>query len=1152
MVERLVDKLIQANIRLELFGADQLKVYSDTKSVPADLMTEIRDNKMHLINYLRAHADTRQFQEIPTAPVQQDYPLSASQYRLWLLSHFEESNSAYNMPGVYNLEGSLDRSALSHSFGLLLRRHEILRTVFVTNQMGEVRQQVRSVEECGFYISFESLIGQNAEALQQRLQYNVETPFDLSQGPLVRVSVYQMTERSWVLNYVMHHIISDGWSMRVLIKELLDYYHRYQRGDLRPLPPLRLQYKDFASWQRSEMESGNLQVARDYWLKKLAAPVPILQIPADRPRPAIRTYCGSVIHLSLSHNLSQRLTEMAKARNCTLFMVLLAGVKILLHRYTGQVDLTVGTPIAGREHADLEEQIGFYVNTLVLRTKLKSDGSFLELLDAVKNTTLEAYEFQAYPFDAVVENLHLKADRSRNPLFDVMVILQNHAGGGNGEAKQSPDVRFSSYDGVQQRISKFDLTFTFMQTQQGIDLEIEFNTSLFNKATACRMGDHLSNLLRSVIENPEKSVRELECLAAEEKWMLLSDFNHSGANYDHTATLVGLFEEQVEKTPHQIAVVCGEERLSYRELNNYSNQLAMGIRQEYRVVPDERVGVSLERGIPMVVSLLAVLKSGGAYVPIDPQYPEERKAFMLSDSGCKVLIDETLYKKLLDRDYNRENPDRINSPSDLAYVIYTSGSTGKPKGVLIQHNHVVRLLTTDQSPYDFGPEDVWPLFHSFCFDVSVWEMYGALLFGGRLIIVPFITTRDPGAFLDLMIEEKVTILNQTPSAFYPLIESELERREAKLQLRYVIFAGEALSPEKLSGWKARYPKTRLINMYGITETTVHVTFRELTSEDIRTNSSNVGIPLPTLKLYILDQFNQPCPIGVVGEICVGGVGVARGYLNRPELTAKKFVPDPFDRGQRMYRSGDLGRWMADGTVECKGRMDHQVKIRGHRVELGEVEHLLEKHPAIDTAIVLVRESDAANKELVAYVKSERELQVWNIRDFLAQSLPSYMIPGYYIPIEHVPLTPNGKLDRSALPVPDQSRLIAGCKYVEPRNALEGTLLDIWCEVLKCDAATVGIDHDFFDLGGNSLNGMKVIKRFRDHTKVNLGLQTLFTEKTIRKISRSLTEKGKQPAGNQNVDTAERPAGELYDSSYNQLQYFSDWDILGGQYGSFKV
>ncbi|MFL5746551.1 MAG: amino acid adenylation domain-containing protein [Niastella sp.] len=1021
------------------------------------------------------------FVAIPPAATAVDYPLSSSQRRLWVLSQFEEGSIAYNMPGIYTFEGSLNRKALAFAFTTLIARHEILRTVFRENEQGEVRQVILKPEALDFQPGYTDLREKGEERLEVLIQEESAKRFDLENGPLIRAAVFQTGTAKWIFVYNMHHIISDGWSMNILIDELIVRYNTYMSDTPHSGRPLRIQYKDYAVWQQKQLNNGQLKDSKAWWIKQLEGEIPVLELQGDKARPAVKTYNGSVVFGYFDPVLTQGIGWLCKERGATLFMGLLAVTNALLYRYTAQEDIIIGSPVAGREHADLDGQIGFYINTLALRTRFSGNDSFERLLEHVRQHTFSAWEHQAYPFDELVEDLHLQRDMSRSALFDVMLVLQNTAINHSRQNEGFRGLKITPYNGAESTISKFDLLFNFREAGDRLELAIEYNTDIFNKQSIQRLFSHFEQLLRVIIQQPSTPLYALDYLTEKEKQQVITGLNNTGTGYPQDETVVSLFEEQVERTPEHIALVFEDQVMTYRELNERANQLAHYLRKKHLITPDDLIGIRLPRNEWLVIALLGTLKAGGAYVPMDPDYPKDRIDFMVADSRCRVVIDEDELDRftIQAQEYDRQIPVPVNKPSDLAYVIYTSGTTGKPKGALIEHRNIVRLLKPDDKLFDFNASDVWTLFHSYCFDFSVWEMYGALLFGGKLVIVSANTAREPAAFLDLLIRQKVTVLNQTPAAFYNLIQKEEEGESRNIALRYVIFGGEALQPDKLSNWHGRYPWVRLINMYGITETTVHVTYKEITATAIKSGISNIGKPIPTLSCYVLDKHRNLVPPGVAGELYVGGEGVARGYLNREELTSQRFLKSPFRKNEMLYRSGDL------------------VKIRGYRIELAEIERTLRDHPDISSALVLAITNRAGEKELVAYVVGKQELHTAGVRSHLSGRLPAYMLPNYYIRLDRLPLTVNGKIDKKALPKPDEQGMENGKEYIAPANELELQITAIWQAVLGKER--IGMRDGFFESGGDSIKVLRMISAVRKQLGLQMAVADIYANNTIEAI-----------------------------------------------------
>jgi amino acid adenylation domain-containing protein len=1034
-------------------------------------------------------------------------PLSFAQERLWFLDRLEPGSATYNIPAALRLTGVLDERALERSLGEIVRRHQALRTVFAEVD-GSPVQVVAPFG--GFALPVEDLSGlgeaDREAAVRRRAGEEASRPFDLVTGPLFRAALLRLGAEDHVLLLSMHHIVSDGWSLGVLFRELSSLYAAYREGGESPLPELPVQYADYAVWQREQLAGEVLDRQLAYWKERLAGAPELLELPTDHPRPAVQTYRGASVPAELSPELLDRLQRLGRSEGATLYMTLLGAFQVLLSKYAGSEDVVVGSPIAGRTRREVEELIGFFVNTLVLRTDLSGDPSFREVLRRVREATLGAYAHQELPFEKLVVELQPERSLSHSPLFQVMFTLQNVGGGGGA----LPGLNVSGA-GAELGSAQFDLSLTLAGTPQGLRGGLNYNTDLFERGTVERMLGHLERVLEQVAADADVRLSQLELLGQAERALVLEEWNHTDAEYPAELCIHQMFEAQVERTPGAVAVRFEGESLTYAELNARANRLAHSLRRR-GVGPEVRVGICLERGLEMIVSILGVLKAGGAYVPLDPAYPADRLAFTLADAGVPlVLVQESVRATLPAVDgveiisldgaaeeiaaESAENSASGATPRSLAYVIYTSGSTGTPKGALIEHRNVTRLFSATDAWFGFGPDDVWTLFHSCAFDFSVWEIWGALLYGGRLVVVPLDVARDPEAFHALVQREGVTVLNQTPSAFRQFMRVDAERG-GELALRNVIFGGEALEPASLREWVERrgVDTPRLVNMYGITETTVHVTWRPLSREDVFGGSgSPIGRAIPDLRLYVLDPARRPVPIGVPGELYVGGGGVARGYLNRPELTAQRFIDNPFGAGT-LYRTGDRVRWMADGTLEYLGRLDEQVKIRGFRIELGEIEAALRQAAGVSDCTVVVREDEPGDRRLVAYVVGDAEAEA--LRDRLRQSLPEYMVPSAFVALDALPLTANGKLDRKALPAPEGDAY-GQRSYEAPLGEVEAALAEIWAEVLGVER--VGRWDHFFELGGHSLLAIRLIGRMR-RAGLHTDVRALFTTPVLAELA----------------------------------------------------
>ena len=1083
-------------------------------SVPLQSIAGFDPQKRELLSLLLARQgiDPGRAPIVPQARRAGGLAVSFAQERLWFIDRLAPGGSAYNLPVALRLTGELAPSLVARIFSEIVRRHEILRTTFDEAEGRPVQVVAPAAPVTLPQIDLGALAAAAREDEAERLATaEARRPFDLARGPVLRLALVRLDAGEQVLLATMHHIASDGWSARVLISEVAALYEAFGRGLPSPLPELPIQYADFASWQRQWLQGAVLDAELAYWRQQLPAGRPPTELPTDRPRPAVQSTRGRSRLASLPALLVEGLRELGHRQGATLFMTLLTGILALLNRVTGQEDLTIGTPIAGRNRAELEKLIGCFVNTLALRAVLDAGRTFGENLAAVRQAAVGAFSHQELPFEKLVAELKPERDLGRTPLFQVMFVLQN---------TRVPALTLPGLDleplPVESRTAAFDLTVRLVETASGVESVWEHRSDLFDPATIVRLQRQLERLLAGAVAEPGRRLAGLPLLSAAERHHLVLEWAGSGKERRTERCLHRLFEERAARRPAATALICGELRLSYGDLDRLADRLAHRLRG-LGVGPEARVGLCAERSAEVVVGILGILKAGGAYVPLDPAYPAERLAFVVADAGVRVLVAgpgaEAAAAALAEaapqlavvrlgvgeEDLADEGPPALPGGAvadNLAYAIYTSGSTGRPKGVLVSHRQVVRLLTATAPWFAFGEDDVWTLFHSHAFDFSVWEIWGALAFGGRLVVVPHWASRSPEELGDLLRRERVTVLNQTPSAFRGLMQCEAARPldAAPLALRWVIFGGEALELQSLAPWFERHGEAppRLVNMYGITETTVHVTFRPLARHDTERAGSAIGVPIPDLRVWLLDRALEPVPIGVPGELCVGGAGLARGYLGRPELTAGRFVPDALSGwpGARLYRSGDLARYRADGELEYLGRIDQQVKVRGFRIEPGEIEAALLAHPAVATAAVVARD-DGGGTRLVAYLVAgpDGAPSVTELKAFLARRLPEHMVPAAFVALAALPLTPNGKLDRRALPAPGGDRPELARAYLPPRTPAEEQLAAIWCELLGLER--VGALDNFFELGGHSLLATQLMTRIRRGFGVELPIRSLF-------------------------------------------------------------
>jgi amino acid adenylation domain-containing protein len=1052
----------------------------------------------------------------------QKISLSFAQQRLWFLDQLESGKSVYNICRAYGLNGPLDVDALTQSVNEIIRRHEILRTVFPTVDDQPVQFIIPNLTLTIPVLDLGKLSPAEQETETSRLtNKEVGYSFDLARGPLLRLRLVRLNTEKHVLVFTAHQIICDGWSVSLFFRELESLYRVYFSNASVALPELSIQFADYAVWQRELVKGPIMDSQLSYWRERLAGILPAFELATDRPRPAIQTFCGARETIEITESLTNAIKELGRNHSATLFVTLMAVFNVLLYRYTAQEEILIGFSISNRYPVAIENLIGFFVNTLVLRTNLSGDITFSHLLSRVRDDCREAYTHQDLSFEKLVEELQPRRDLARNPLFQVMFLFQNSP----ASDFQLPGITVEPI-AVDSSISKFDLTLSLTERLQKLTGFLEYSTDLFEPATIRRMIGHFQTLLKGIVANPDRPISTLGFLAETEQQLLIVQWNNSEADYPKESCLHDLFEAQAERTPDAIALQFDGQQLSYVNLNARVNQLA-GYLQEQRVGPGKLVGICVERSLEMVIGLLGILKAGGAYVPLDPAYPRERLAFMLEDAQVSVLLtqaklvedrgwrpvlskvegmedddprssilDPRLQVVFVDRDKDEiarqsdNNPLRQVCSTDLAYVIYTSGSTGKPKGVQVSHQSILNCLCAIGESVALTAKDVFFAFTTMSFDIAALELYLPLITGATLVLLSRDEVLDAKLLLDRLKECGATAMQATPSAWKLLIDAGWKGKRGFK----ILCGGEMLSRELAD--QLLQGGARLWNLYGPTETTIWSTITEVQPGE---DSVPIGRPIANTEIYILDAHLQPMPIGVHGELYIGGDGLARGYLNRPELTAERFVLNPFSDqpDSRLYRTGDLARYRPDGNIEFLGRLDNQVKIRGHRVELGEIEATLNQHPGIKESVVVARPRDSSGeKELLGYIVPSQDsvISPSDLRFLLRQKLPDYMIPSAFVFLNALPLTPNGKIDRSKLSPPGDSRPSLEQRFIEPRTEIEELVAQMWREVLKLDK--IGVYDNFFELGGHSLLATRVVARLRSNFNVDLPLRKLFELPTV--------------------------------------------------------
>lgn len=1145
-IHEFLAELDRKQIKFKIEG-QQLRVRASKQALTPTVMEQLRLRKDEILAFLRRQPAKEAGLQAVVRPAV--LPLSYAQERLWFLAQMEGPSATYNIPFALRLCGVLDPTALVIALGSIVQRHEVLRTTFPAVD-GVAQQVIAPSLEVGLPLIDLSQIAESEQesAVQRQLAEAAEQPFDLAVGPLIRATLYHLAEQEHILLITLHHIVGDGWSLGILLRELDVCYRAALEGKPLPLPPLPYQYADFAIWQRNHLQGQVWQQQLSWWQQQLAGVPKLLELPTDYARPAVQSTQGGTLAFTLDVTLTSALEALSQQMGVSLFMTLYAAFAVLLMRYSGQDDMVIGTPIANRHHREVEPLIGFFVNTLPLRVDLSGNPSFRELLQRVRQVTLDAYAHQDLPFEQLVNELQIERSLSYSPLFQVMISVEYTLSHPASEPQPLGELTATRVE-IEQVPAQFDLSLEMVKSGDRLQGWLDYSARLFKPDTIKRMASHFQELLQSIVADPQQSIQQLPLLTAAERHQILVEWNATQTDYPKEKCIQEFFEEQVERTPDSVAVVFEDrtehllrtQQLTYRELNARANQLAHYLRglgvgtqpAKGDLGTEALVGIYVERSLEMIIAILGVLKAGAAYLPIDPTYPTERVNFILEDAQPLVVVTQnslvaelptkqnktikTIKTICLDRDQSQiaqqttTNLKLPTTPDNAAYVIYTSGSTGRPKGVIIEQRNLVNYVCMFINEFGLRMSDRAILRGSISFDVSVEEIFPTLCVGATLVICA--NPKEVDTLVDEIVRHKITLLSTTP-----LIVQHLNNYADEItDLRMVISGGGVLQPTYIDRLLAH--DIGVYNVYGPTETTV--TSGSYKVEQL-VDPLPIGQPVANTQFYVLDEYLQPVPIGVPGELYIGGAGVGRSYLNRPELTTQKFISwelrtDSSDDSltRRLYKSGDLVRWRPDGLMEFLGRIDHQVKIRGFRIELGEIEAILCQHSLVQEAVVITHKGTAKDKRLVAYVtkspKSESEassaglsLQEYltqSLREYLREKLPEYMIPAIFMILDALPLTTNRKIDRKALPAPTLPALMS--TFARPRTLTEQNLVAVWREVLQVEQ--VGIYDNFFDLGGHSLLAVRLMAQMRPLCGQQLPLQILFQHPTVAALASYLQQ-----------------------------------------------
>lgn len=1093
-VETLLQELVQNNVKLSV-KEDRLLCQLPDGGIDNSLLDLLKQHKEEIKEIIQTTKKSRLTRPsiLKRKNDSSAKPLSYMQQRLWILDQIEGS-AHYNISNALLLDGELDVDIFQKAFNTIVERHEVIRTIYEVDENGEPCQVIQPVQPLPILkvdLTDFSEEEQNKK-IKQLQSEDSKLTFDLKKDLLLRVTLIQVKDNSFVLLVTMHHIATDGWSFGILIKEFSTLYRAYSKAEKNPLPDLNIQYADYAYWQQEWLKGETLEDLKNYWSGQLNDLPPVHSLPLDHARPKAQTFAGNTIYSKIDAETLGGLKKICENECTTLFAGLHAAFTVLLARYSNEKDIVVGTPIANREQPEIENLIGFFVNMLVLRNQLSPGMSFVELVSQSKQILLDAYAHQQMPFDMLVSALQPERNPAYSSLFQIMLVFQNNE---RAEVKL-PGLYLKQMESFKP-FAMYDLSLTVNETDHGLLLSWEYNTDIFKTSTIKRMAGHFERLLTSLISKPDADVNKAGMLSGDEMEALAS-FNQTEQPYPQDKTIIDLFEEQVDTTPENVAVKFEDRSYTYAQLDQLSNQLAAYLSDTYAIGADDLVGIQLERSERMSLAIIAILKSGAAYVPIGTDYPAERVEYIISDGELKVLINEDELSKffLVQDKYSKERLSVKPLPGNLAYCIYTSGSTGTPKGVLNGHAGLFNRLVWMKEYLKATDSEVFLQKTPYTFDVSVWELLLPFICGAQLVFAIPDGHKDPFYLQNLIENEKITVAHFVPSMLNIFL-SNLEPAACN-SLSHIVCSGEALPAKVVSECKQKL-NSRIHNLYGPTEAAIDVTAIDLTNVDTDVHGVTIGYPIANTSIYIVNDAMELQPVGIPGELLIGGVQVANGYLNKPQLSKEKFIDDPFKKGGRVYRTGDIAKWNHDGSIVYLGRRDNQVKIRGHRIELGEITTQLLTKPSIKEAVVTVRKISELDKELVAYVVSDIEEDASTLRKFLAGKIPDFEIPAYFIQLDALPLSPNGKIELKALPDPAIGALNSNAVYEAPRNEQEQKLIEIFARGLGRNPAEIGIHDNFFDLGANSIKLIKIMNEIRKEFKADIRPVLLFQYPNINEL-----------------------------------------------------